>query len=589
MPTTSVASTSASRPSGHSGESTWWVAVSTVVSLPRALMVTRPRSLVLLALVLLGGSGTLPASAASAAGSDKDLITLACGMPHEELLRTWRGWSPDRGGELQMIANLPNFVGSGLPHVGPWDYVQDVPMLWYGPGYIRAQGPVARPVTSVGIAPTAAKLLDFPFHAPDGSPMTEAIIPKDQRANQSPPKLIVTLVWDAGGRDVLDAHPKSWPYLKSLIPKGTWYQDASVGSSPTSTAQIHASIGTGAFPNDHLLVGHRLRVGHNIVTPWAQGPNLIVEPTLADLYDRAMGNAPKVGIIATVNIHFGMMSHGSFFNGGDKDIGLTRSVTDPGTLTDEGFKWNLPGQIEDYYTLPSYVNDTPGFEQDVDAVDRADGQLDGKWRTNSIDQLLGGFDTPARIPYQERVLESVVQREGFGADNVPDLLYANFKEIDYISHVWTMNSPEMDDAVRAQDAALAQLVSFLDTQVGKGQWALVLTADHGAIPDPNLSGGFQISTGALASGIESTFDRDGDDTPIVELIQPTQLYVDEAELKQNNATLEDLARWIMTRTRTETAGTGVVVPPSQANDKVFAESFPSDLMRRLPCLPEARG
>ena len=433
-----------------------------------------------LALVLVFAAGTLPAAPATAAGSDRDLIALACGMPHDELLRTWRGWSPDRGGELQMIANLPNFVGSGLPHVGPWDYVQDVPMLWYGPGYIRAQGAVARPVTSVGIAPTAARLLDFPYHAPDGSPMTEAIIPKDERANQEPPKLIVTLVWDAGGRDVLAAHSKSWPYLKSLIPKGTWYQNASVGSSPTSTAQIHATIGTGAFPDDHLLVGHRLRVGPTIVTPWAQGPNLIVEPTLADLYDRAMGNAPKVGIIATVNIHFGMMSHGSFFNGGDKDIGLTRSVTDPGTLTDEGFKWNLPGQIEPYYTLPSYVNDTPGFAKDVEAVDRADGQLDGKWRTNSIDQLLGGFDTPARIPYQERVLESVVQREGFGADTVPDLLYANFKEIDYISHVWTMNSAEMDDAVRAQDAALAQLVRFLDAQVGKGQWAMVLTADHGA-------------------------------------------------------------------------------------------------------------
>ena len=290
--------------------------------------------------------------------------------------------------------------------------------------------------------------------------MNEAVLPEAQRPNPDPPKLIVTVVWDAGGRDVLAAHPHSWPYLKSLIPKGTWYDDASVGSSPTSTAQIHASIGTGAFPDDHLLVGHRLRVGNNIVTPWAQGPNLIVLPTLADLYDRAMGNQPIVGISATVNIHFGMMSHGSFFNGGDRDIGTTRSVTDPGTLTDEGFTWNLPHQIQPYYRLPSYVNDVPGFAKDVDAVDRADGRKDGKWRNNSIDQLLQGFDTPARIPYQERVLETMITHEGFGQDDVPDLLYANFKEIDYISHIWSMNSPEMDDAVRLQDAALKQLVDL---------------------------------------------------------------------------------------------------------------------------------
>ena len=283
----------------------------------------------------------------------------------------------------------------------------------------------------------------------------------------------MTVVWDAGGRDVLAAHPHSWPYLKSLIPKGTWYDDASVGSSPTSTAQIHASIGTGAFPDDHLLVGHRLRVGNTIVTPWAQGPNLIVLPTLADLYDRAMGNQPIVGISATVNIHFGMMSHGSFFNGGDRDIGTTRSVTDPGTLTDEGFTWNLPHQIQPYYTLPSYVNDVPGFAKDVDAVDRADGRKDGKWRNNSIDQLLQGFDTPARIPYQERVLETMITREGFGQDDMPDLLYANFKEIDYISHIWSMNSPG-DGRRRAPAGRGAEAARHLPQRAGRegdsGRW-----------------------------------------------------------------------------------------------------------------------
>ena len=63
-----------------------------------------------------------------------------------------------------------------------------------------------------------------------------------------------------------------------------------------------------------------------------------------------MGNKPIVGVGATVNIHFGMMGHGSFFTGGDRDIGITRSVTTRGTLTDEGFTWNLPHQIQPYYT-----------------------------------------------------------------------------------------------------------------------------------------------------------------------------------------------------------------------------------------------
>lgn len=544
------------------------------------------RRLVVALIVLLAATSVVPVHSGAA---DADLAAVACSIPHEWLLRTWRGWRSDHGGNIQIIAAEPNFVGSGLPHVGPWDYVQDVPMFWYGPGYIRAQGPVKRPVTSVGIAPTEARLLDFPFDAPDGSPMTEALIPADERANPEPPKLIVTLVWDAGGIDVLDANDDAWPYLKSLIPKGTWFENATVGSSPTSTAQIHANIGTGAFPNNHGLVGHRLMVGGRITTPWAQGPNLIVLPTLADLYDRAMDNEPKVGIAATVNIHFGMMGHGAFFTGGDKDIAMTRSVTTGDTLTDEGFEWNLPPNIQGYYTLPPYLKNVPGFEQDVEAIDAADGKRDGKWRTNDIDQLLGGFDTPARTPYQERVLETVIRREGFGADAMPDLMFANFKEIDYISHIWTMNSLEMHDAVVAQDHALKAMVTFLNSEVGRGNWVLGLTADHGAIPDPKISGAFQISTTPIGTGINQAFDHDGDDVPIVQLIQPTQLFIDEAELQQNGGTLDEVARWIMALTEADTAAPGVQVPAAKAGEKVFQAAFPSALMENLDCLPEATG
>ncbi len=55
-----------------------------------------------------------------------------------------------------------------------------------------------------------------------------------------------------------------------------------------------------------------------------------------------MDNEPVVGIVGTVDIHFGMLGHGSFFTGGDRDIALTRSVIGGETLTDEGFEWNLP-------------------------------------------------------------------------------------------------------------------------------------------------------------------------------------------------------------------------------------------------------
>jgi hypothetical protein len=183
----------------------------------------------------------------------------------------------------------------------------------------------------------------------------------------------------------------------------------------------------------------------------------------------------------------------------------------------------------------------------------------------------------------------MIEREGFGADDVPDLLFVNFKIIDYISHVWTVNSPEMKDAVRSQDEQLEVLVDFLNETVGEGEWVFVLTADHGSIPDPQVSGAFQISATPIVNGINTTFDTDGDDTRIVQLVQPTQMFINEAELRQNGHTLEELSSWVIGLTKADTAQPGVLVPADQAGDPVFQAAFPSSLLAELPCLPEARA
>jgi hypothetical protein len=185
------------------------------------------------------------------------------------------------------------------------------------------------------------------------------------------------------------------------------------------------------------------------------------------------------------------------------------------------------------------------------------------------------------------VVETVIRWEGFGDDDVPDLLYLNFKEIDYVSHVWSMNSPEMLDAVVAQDRAMRDLVTFLDREVGRGEWAMVLTADHASMPDPAASGGYQISIAPMQQMIDERFGRP-EGPEIVELMQPTQAFLNVPELEANGHTVDDVARAMLTFTQAQTAGGGIVPNPGEENDPVMAAAFPSALMQDLPCLPEAK-
>ena len=106
------------------------------------------------------------------------LAATACEVPTKLLVRGWRGHRADRSGDIDIIPQEPDFVGTGgLPHSGPWDYVGQVPLLLYGPGHIQARGEVDRVVTLADIAPTQGELVDFPFDAPDGAPLSEALVP----------------------------------------------------------------------------------------------------------------------------------------------------------------------------------------------------------------------------------------------------------------------------------------------------------------------------------------------------------------------------------------------------------------------------
>ena len=59
-----------------------------------------------------GATGTTATGATGIAPpAPGELADAACSIPHEQLLRVWRGTDPERSGQIVFVPAEPNFVG----------------------------------------------------------------------------------------------------------------------------------------------------------------------------------------------------------------------------------------------------------------------------------------------------------------------------------------------------------------------------------------------------------------------------------------------------------------------------------------------
>lgn len=457
-------------------------------------------------------------------------------------------------------------VAEWLSHSGPWSHLQRVPLLLYGPDHVPVAGRVDRAATLADLAPTLGRILDFDFDAPDGTILSEAVLP-DRRP---PPKLILTVVWDSAGRNVLAEHPDAWPTLRALIPQGVWFERATVGTSPSTTPAVHATIGTGAFPERHGVVDLRFRFEGEVARIVDERPEYLLAPTLVDRYSAETGQVAEIGLVASVGT-LGMIGHGASIEGGGRHL----------VAMHEGSVWGIDPHQADSFRFPAYANEVGGLDEAVRRVDLEDGALDGAWLG---ERVLGDPEdlsfSPAFAEHQTRVLEEVIRREGFGRDRVPDLLFTNYKQIDSVGHRWTMNSPQMEAVVRSSDQALGALIDVLDREVGEGEWIMVLTADHGAIPDPALTGATIIDLRELRRDLDEAFGG------AVEQVRPTQIWMDEPALGDQGRTLADVAAFLAEYRRSHNARGPSMLTEEERDERLFAAAFPSRLLDSSPCVPK---
>ena len=94
--------------------------------------------------------------------------------------------------------------------------------------------------------------------------------------------------------------------------------------------------------------------------------------------------------------------------------------------------------------------------------------------------------TPGGNMLTAEFAKAAVINEQLGADNITDFLAVSFSSSDYIGHSFGPNSMEAEDGFLRLDKELGSLFDFLDKKVGKDQYTVFLSADHGAVQAPEF-------------------------------------------------------------------------------------------------------
>ena len=502
---------------------------------------------------------------------------IACSLPLRTLRIVDRGTVVGRSPDITFLPKRPHFTGGFdfTSHSGPDDYLQEVPLTFYGPGFIRRQGTIEldRQVTVADIAPTIAELIDFPFPKDrPGTVVEEALLPPEERAGK--PALVMVVAWDGGGINVLDQWPNAWPNLKRLGEMGTAVADTIVGSSPSVTPAVHATIGTGAFPDRHKAVDIYMRVADEIEEAWADvSPELLRMPTLADLYDRANNNEPEIGVVAEHAWHFGMLGHGAATPGGDHDVAALI---------------NHSGETETnptLYSLPPSAVDVPGLDDALQSVDADDGAIDSQWMGHELAGKAKG--TPVWIKHQSNITKSVLGGEGFGQDGIPDLFFTNYKVLDLVGHEYNMVNPEVRSALEYTDDELAVLETYLNQSVDRNRWVMIVTADHGQQPDASAIDAWPVAVQEMAADLAAHFDLEQDE--LVQETRVTGLWLDREVLESAGGSLDEAAEFLLEYTIEDNAPGDI--PPeyrSRGSERLVEAILPSErLADIIACAEES--
>ena len=334
---------------------------------------------------------------------------------------------------------------------------------------------------------------------------------KAQVQEPARPKLVVGLVIDQMRWDYLYRYMSHYGEggFKRLLNEGYSCENTRIPYVPSVTAIGHSCIYTGSVPSIHGIAGNNfVKNGKKVyctddanVKPVGttnkaglMSPRNLWVTTLGDELRMATNDQAKVVGVALKDrssiLPAGHNPNGAYWFDDETGHFITSTY-----YTKRLPKWvenfNAQGLVAKYLSSPwNTLYDKASYTQSTsDLTDYESSIKPGVNATLPLDlpnlSKQYGYGIIRNTPWGNTLTfdmaKAAVEGEELGTDNTTDLLTVSCSSTDYIGHQVGTNALETEDTYLRLDRDLAAFLSFLDQKVGRGQYLLFLTADHGAM------------------------------------------------------------------------------------------------------------
>lgn len=325
------------------------------------------------------------------------------------------------------------------------------------------------------------------------------------------PKLVVGIVVDQMRWDYLYRYQKRYTDggFKRLLGEGFSCENTMIPYVPSVTAIGHTCIYTGSVPSIHGIAGNNFvkdgkkvyctdddsvkPVGTTSEAALMSPRNLWVSTIGDEMKIASNGRAKVVGVALKDRASIlpaGHNPNGAFWFDDQTDCFITSSY-----YMDRLPKWveafndkRLPEQYLSQKWNTLYPKNTY-TESTTDENEYENGIREGVKATLPLNlpELYKKYgygiirNTPFGNSLTLDMAKAAIDGEQLGADDETDLLAVSCSSTDYIGHQVGTHAIETEDTYLRLDKAIADFLTYLDSKVGKGNYLVFLSADHGAM------------------------------------------------------------------------------------------------------------